>query len=161
MKNKIKYLTKEQCIRQGFVKTDNGYYKMTVLEKYLAKGWLDLGNTKYSENDRMRAARRFQKDYEQSCFMTAKISSYRERVDSCGKNIEDIEAICKARASYAQALKQVPKEFLEAVYQVCINNKDFESAQAVSERRKLELSFSFKRDVCRGLDYLIKFYWSK
>ncbi len=41
---------------------------MSVLERFAEKGWLDFGDSKYSAQDRLKAAEKLQKDYEQSYF---------------------------------------------------------------------------------------------
>ena len=84
----------------------------------------------------------------------------RERIDSKGKNANDVEMICKARKRYEEAARHVPGEFWSAVKRVCLENRDFEVSKQFSERRRMEIGFLLKCDLCRGLDRLIKFYWS-
>ena len=97
------YIDKAECLRRGYVRKSCGIYKMSLLEKYAARGWLELGDPKYSREDRLRAAKRLQKDCEMSHFMSVGVSGTREKVDGKGKNADDVEAICKARERYFAA----------------------------------------------------------
>lgn len=99
------YIDKAECLRRGYVRKSRGVYKMSLLEKYAARGWLELGDPKYSREDRLRAAKRLQKDCEMSHFMSVGVSGTREKVDGKGKNADDVEAICKARERYFAAVK--------------------------------------------------------
>lgn len=157
---KIKgYIDKAECVRRGFVRKNGRIYKMSILEKYAAKGWLEMGNEKYSAADRVKAAERLQRDYEMSHFLSFGTSAVRERVDSCGKNASDIDLICKARERYFEAVKQVPEEFWPVIEQVCLENRDICLSKEDGGKRKAEISYAIKRDLCRGLDRLIKYYW--
>lgn len=51
------YIDKAECLRRGYVRKSRGIYKMSLLEKYAARGWLELGDPKYSREDRLRAAK--------------------------------------------------------------------------------------------------------
>ena len=75
------YIVKAECLRRGYVRKSCGIYKMSLLEKYAARGWLELGDPKYSREDRLRAAKRLQKDCEMSHFMSVGVSGTREKVD--------------------------------------------------------------------------------
>ena len=160
MKKDQQYVSREDCVRRGFVRKNGGIYKMSVLERFAEKGWLDFGDSKYSAQDRLKAAEKLQKDYEQSYFMSMSAGGIRERIDSKGKNANDVEMICKARQRYEAAARHVPGEFWSAVKRVCLENRDFEVSKQFSERRRMEIGFLLKCDLCRGLDRLIKFYWS-
>ena len=114
---------------------------MSVLERFAEKGWLDFGDSKYSAQDRLKAAEKLQKDYEQSYFMSMSAGGIRERIDSKGKNANDVEMICKARKRYEEAARHVPGEFWSAVKRVCLENRDFEVSKQFSERRRMEIGF--------------------
>lgn len=154
------YIDKAECLRRGYVRKSCGIYKMSLLEKYAARGWLELGDPKYSREDRLRAAKRLQKDCEMSHFMSVGVSGTREKVDGKGKNADDVEAICKARERYFAAVKQIPEEFWPVVREVCLENRGAVLTEKAGGRRKQEMSYAAKRDLCRGLDRLIRYYWS-
>lgn len=77
-----------------------------------------------------------------------------------GKNADDVEAICKARERYFAAVKQIPEEFWPVVREVCLENREAVLTEKAGGRRKQEMSYAAKRDLCRGLDRLIRYYWS-
>jgi hypothetical protein len=81
-------------------------------------------------------------------------------VDGKGKNADDVEAICKARERYFAAVKQIPEEFWPVVREVCLENREAVLTEKAGGRRKQEMSYAAKRDLCRGLDRLIRYYWS-
>ncbi len=159
MENQEKYIDKKSCVRQGFVHSKGGVCKMTLLERYALRGWLELGNPRYSKEDRLKAAECLQQDFERSCFMSGSVFSAKEKVDCKGKSALDIEFICKARERYFRAVKHVPDEFWPVVKSVCLENREPETDVSKS-RWKSEMNYAMRRDLCRGLDRLIQFYWN-
>ncbi len=153
------YINKDECIRRGYIRKNGGVYKMSLLEKYAAKGWLAFGNPRYSQADRLRAAQRLQRDCETSHFMSIGVSGTREKIDGKKKNADDVEAICRARERYFAAIKQIPEEFLPVVREVCLENKEMSLPQGVIGQRKAEMNYAARHDLCRGLDRLIRYYW--
>lgn len=161
MSNREKYIDKESCSRQGFVRRKGGVCKMTLLERYALRGWLELGNPRYSKEDRLKAAECLQQDFEKSCFMSVSAFSAKEKVDGKGKSALDIEFICKARERYFQAVEHIPDEFWPVVKSVCLENREPEQeADTSNSSRKTEMNYAMRRDLCRGLDRLIRFYWN-
>ena len=155
----VKYVSKKDCVESGFIKTEKGIYKMSLLERYYNKGWLDLGNERYSAKDRLSAAAKLREDYEMSRFFNATSTSYREKVDGGNMTgILEIDVICEARERYFAAIKTIPEEFLSVVKNVCLEGKEPKLPSDLPERRKLELIFSLRRDLCRGLDRLVGYY---
>ena len=154
-----KYISKTDCMKNGFVKNKNGIYKMTLLERYYTRGWLDFGCEKYSAKDRFDAAEKLQKDYEASRFMLVSAVGIKQKIDgTVAMGVDDVESICKARERYFAAVKQIPEEFFSVIQKVCLEGKELDIAEDLPERRKLEVSFSLKLDLCRGLDRLVRFY---
>lgn len=150
------YINKTQCSQQGFVKLDKGYYKMTILEKYFNRNWLDLGSKKYSGEDRLNAGSRLFQDYSASGFESMRAVGWgKEKVDCSGSPSEDIYG---ARLNYFSAVKSIPKEFWPVVRTVCIQDTELLAGDDLPERRKLEVTYAMKCDLCRGLDRLIEFY---
>ncbi len=157
-----KYVTKKDCLKHGFIKTKSGICKITLLERYYLKGWLEYGNEKYSAQDRFKAAEALQQDYEMSRFMLISASGARQKIDcNVANGIEELEFICEARNRYFEAIKQIPDEFLSVIHKICLEGVEPELPNGLSDRRKLELSFSYKRDLCRGLDRLVQHYMLK
>lgn len=55
----VDYINKQDCECLGFIRLQDGtLYRQSVLEKYKSKGWLSFGDSRYSEDDRMKAGRR-------------------------------------------------------------------------------------------------------
>ncbi len=154
------YINKKECIRRGYIRKNGYIYKMSLLDKYAQKGWLEYGNPRFSKDDRLRAARRFQSDYEMSHFASVGISGTHEKIDLQTQKPIDIEAICKARENYFAAIKQIPEEFLPIVRAVCLENRELKIDRKEHNRRRSEMVYAQRRDLCRGLDRLISFYWS-
>ena len=52
----VDYINKQDCECLGFIRLQDGtLYRQSVLEKYKSKGWLSFGDSRYSEDDRMKA----------------------------------------------------------------------------------------------------------
>ncbi len=154
------YIDKQECCRRGYVRHNGKIYKMTLLEKYAARGWLEFGDPKFSVEDRLRAAKRLQKDYEMSRFMSVSASDFRERVDVVGRGAGDLETICRARESYFAAVKQIPAEFWPVVKAVCLENKEPDWLENMPKRTRAEANYAKRCDLCRGLDRLLRHYWA-
>lgn len=159
MTNNESYIDRKECIRRGFVYKDGIVVKMSLLEKYAARGWLSFGNSRFSADDRMRAALRLQRDYEASRFMSATVSGWNEKVDCQSQNITDIESVCRAREAFFIAKSEVPEEFWPAVEAVCLLNKEPPAEKSVAKRRVTEMGYARRLDLCRGLDRLVRHYW--
>ena len=59
----MKYTTKQDVINKGFTKKNNIIYKKSVLERWYDKGWLELENSKYSADERLRCGMKLAFDY--------------------------------------------------------------------------------------------------
>lgn len=154
-----KYITKNDCIKKGFIKTGKGIYKMSLLEKYFKNGWLEFGSDRYSSDDRFSAALKLQRDYEMSCFAGSSSAALKQKIDgSSGLGIEDIDSIRRARDRYFGAIKQIPEEFWGIVKRICIDGLEPKIPEGLANRRRLEFCFSLKRDLSRGLDRLVRYY---
>jgi len=159
MKEKLDYIDKKECIRRGYVKIDGLYYKMTVLEKYMRKGWLEYGSRQYSGQDRFAAGEKLVENYMRCRFDNGNNSAWgKERVDGTPLTKEDLDSICRARDRYFAVIRKVPREFWPVVRRVCLENRELEVDDNVAARRKQELMYALKQDLCRGLDRLIEVY---
>ena len=78
------------------------------------------------------------------------------RVDGdVGGNCENKEYF---RGCYDRAIREIPAEFYPAVHRVCIEDQDL--AADGNNYCRYNTLFADRRDLCRGLDRLIKFYLS-
>lgn len=159
MQEEQKYIDKKECERRGYVKIGKLYYRMTVLEKYLHKGWLDFGDRRYTGLDRFQAGEKLAEDYVKCRFAAGRSSDWgKERVDGTPLKSEDLDGVCRARDRYFAVIKAVPKEFWPAVRKVCLENREIAVEEELPARRKQEMMFALKQDLCRGLDRLAEVY---
>ena len=132
-------------------------YKMTVLEKYLATGYLDLGDRNVTALDRLGAGNRLFADYYLGKAGDLSITDIsRIRVDGSRAAGEAAKRLYHLDC-YAKAMKSVPAEFWPVVRRVVIENEPLTAAGSKLEvKRNL---YAQRLDLCRGLDRLVKFYW--
>lgn len=149
------YISKKECERRGFLRTEKGVRKMTLLEKLCYGGRLSYGTDKYRSEDRLAAGERFISDYEKNGFKSVQSSLGKEKVDCSIKGGDKSFYIC---SRYLNAKKYIPREFWPAVKKICLDNKLPEPDEKIPARRRSEMAYAFYNDLCRGLDRLIEFY---
>lgn len=134
---------------------------MSVLERYYADGVLDLKSTRdYTALSRLSAGLVLAKDAYLARISNIKSTDLSKiRVDGCCGS-EETEKTLFHRDRYNKALRAIPREFLNIVHHVCIDDLPIAANDNsnMSARRKSEMSFSLKLDLVRGLDRLIDFY---
>ena len=59
----MKYITKQDALNKGLIKKDGKIYKLSVLEIWFKKGYLDLDKSKYSADERLEYGLRLVFDY--------------------------------------------------------------------------------------------------
>ena len=150
------YVSKESLEAEGFVKIGSGVYKMNVLERYAAAGYLDFGAKKYTAVDRVGAGKRLYRDFYLSGVQSVgAIDMSRIRVDGQG-NIEETSRRLHHLDCYQKAMAVVPSEFWPTVRRVCLEDKPLK-AQGTKLDIKRQL-YALRVDLCRGLDRLCDFY---
>ena len=138
------------------------FAKFTVLEKFLAKGWLRLGGKRYSEKDRIWAGNRLADVYFRCAFPAAQaINPARVFVDVSKGGKEMFDKVLAAREEYFAIMAKIHKDYWPIVRRVCIEDKEPVVVGEKKLMRKALVSFSLKVDLCRGLDELIDFYREK
>lgn len=155
------YLTKEECIKRGIVRTaDNKYHKLTMLSKYLVSGWLDFGTRRYSAVDRVSAGLRLYRDYYHSNLNNVSANDVsRVKVDGHGNGITP-EFVLDAQDKYNKAIRSMPREFWGIVSRVCCEDKGF-ILNGESDRKKVYSKHRQAMVLCLGLDRLIEHYRSR
>ena len=134
------------------------YYRLTVLERYLERGWLDFGNRDYRDEDRFVVGEELLEDFQKCRFSGTKASDFgKERVGGTPLPQADLESVCRARDRYFAKVRQIPSEFWPVVRQVCLENVEPNVPENVPARRRNEMLYAAKRDLCRGLDRLIEY----
>jgi len=155
MTDKMKYVDKDECFQNGFVRTGKGVMRLSVLERLYRKGRLEYGSKKYGAADRLAAGERLTADFEKARFTIASASWRNERVDCRGGGKDFLTDI---RSRYLTAIRHIPHEFWPAVRAACVENRMPEADKRLSARKRLEESYVWCCDLCRGLDRLIEYY---
>lgn len=138
------------------------FAKFTVLEKFLAKGWLRLGNSKYSETDRIWVGNRLADVFFRCAFPSAQaINPARVFVDVSKGGKDMFDKVLEARDEYFAIIAAVHDDYWPVVRRVCIEDKEPVVINEKKFMRKALVSFSLKVDLCRGLDEIIDFYKEK
>ena len=56
------YTSKQDVINKGIIKQGGVFYKQTLLEVWYNKGWLELNDSSYGSDDRLRFGLKFMRD---------------------------------------------------------------------------------------------------
>lgn len=130
--------------------------KLTVLEIYQKRGWLDNKKSMWSASDRVGVGLQLRDIREQAGLGAMSAIDYeKERVDCsikmAGSHRETAESL------YFKATGFIPKEFRYTVINVCCDNR-YIKAQGVTNQEIMSDRHLQIIDLCRGLDYLIEFF---
>lgn len=151
------YISPEELAKRGFTVRDNQVYRLTLIERYFEKGWLEFGDHRLTPEIRLEAADRLAADFYFSRFpQNSAIDWQKERVDG-GLNKCEPTAVLDARDRFFKAIKAIPSEFWPVVQDVVL----YETRPDIGGATKAmynELLAVFKRDLCRGLDRLALHY---
>ena len=152
------YITKEECERRGIIRGKDGIYrKLTTLEKYFSKGWLDFGSKNILSAWRIAAGIRFHDDFDASFFnCTPAIDLEKIKVDG-GKSQNLPDSALDARFRVRAAVEAIGKPYNTLVYCVCGEDKpiSIKRISVAQYRHDLELA---KEYLCLGLDKLVNHY---
>lgn len=131
-------------------------YKLNILEKMAAAGWLDYGNRKYSAVDRLSAGARLWRDFYLGGLTELRANDLGKiKVDGGGSG-KTSDRRLDFRNAYEKACRAVPSEFWQVVRQVVVEDKPLK-AEGSERQVKYEL-YRQRVDLCRGLDRLIEHY---
>lgn len=156
----IKYTSKQDAINKGIVKKNGVFCKQSVLETWHSKGWLELDHSRFSGDDRLRFGLKFIGDYQylrRSQITTVSLENNKINVSSRIQSDNLLDAIDR----YRKALRSIPREFWPMVRRICLEDLPPEYPASISDRKKAYLSFLYRTDLCRGLDYVIEAYTHK
>lgn len=130
-----------------------------VLYRYADAGWLDMGDKRYTAEDRIRVAERLHRDFRLSQFSNCKaVELGKITPEICG-DFTLLDNVLDARTRYQQAMMSIPHEFWPSVRRVCIEDKElFDNDNGESKRQQAYRTYAAKVDLCRGLDRLIEHY---
>lgn len=151
------YVSPELLKKQGFVIKDGLPYRMTLIERYYSKGWLEYGDKRIDSGIRLDSANQLAADFYYSRFPSnAAIDWQKERVDG-GFNKAEPEPVLDARNRFFKAIRSVPREFWPVVQDVVLYETRPDIGGATQLAYKQEL-YRMKVDLCRGLDRLAWHY---
>lgn len=153
----INYTNRQDSINKGLCKKDGVLYKKSLLEIWHSKGWLDIPNSKFSADDRLRCGLRLALDYH--IISRANLHSghiFNNKVDLSA--IGESNTVLEAKVNYNKAIKAVPAEFWPIVRKICIEEKEPVAPIEMSERQKTYFYYMNRIDLCRGLDRIAEIY---
>ena len=130
-----------------------------VLLRYALDGYLDFGSDKYSSDLRYKAGNQLFTDFILGGGDGVKaIDMSKIRVDG-GGNGEKTAKCSHHHDMYNKAMASVPDEFWPVVRKVCIDDEEIRfKGSDLDVKRKL---YAARVDLCRGLDRLVEFYYTK
>lgn len=151
------YISPEELAKRGFTVRGAVVVRLSLIERYYEKGWLNHGDSRLTPEIRLEAADRLAADFYFSRFpQNSAIDWQKERVDG-GLNKTEPAAVLDARDRFFKAIKSIPAEFWPVVQDVVL----YETRPDIGGATKAmynELLAVFKRDLCRGLDRLAFHY---
>ena len=155
------YINKAECEKRGFVREADGkFYKLNTLERYGRDGWLDFGDKRSSETDRISAGNRLGRDFYLARLEPVSANDVRKvKVDGHGSSVLP-ETVLAARDRFNKAMQSVPREFWPVVSRVCCEDKKI-VLSGDSERQRSHQKYALSQLLCFGLDRLIEHYRSK
>ena len=137
----------------------------TLLDRFYVKGWLSSATYKsqwhwITAEARLRAGKRLAQDwylgYPTGC---KAINLEKIRVDG-GYNKPASETQNIHQDYFNQAIRVIPEEYLAIVWRVVIDDKDVLHKKSNTRKESYE-NHDIKRDLCRGLDRLVRHYDEK
>lgn len=143
-KEKIKYVTQSKR-------------RLSVIENYYEQGLLGIVVGRWSPEDRLNIGLRLARDFYLSRLSSVSAIDYsKDRVDT-SINIKEPDYVLCARDRYNKAIRSIPSDFYPAVSEVCCYNRLIKGKGSTERQRRYD-RYNKICDLCRGLDYLIKFY---
>ena len=151
----LEYIDKQECLRRGFVKEQDGvYHKRKMLERYAHDGWLDKNG---SSTDRVSAGNRLGRDFYLARMQSISANDVGKiKVDGHGSGVQSDSSL-RALDRFNAAMRAVPTEFWPTVNTVCCFDEDI-----VPEGNNRSQRLNDKREQMQllrlGLDRLIFHY---
>ena len=127
----------------------------SLLMDYYRQGFLDVEENKYCAGDRLRAGETLQEDHAKAKLDIHGSDPSKIRVDISGFKQEP-ESVMIHKDRYYKAIKAIPKEFLDVMRAVVIDEKNLPTGREVGR----EKAYKARWCLCMGLDYLCEHYAS-
>lgn len=131
--------------------------RLSVIENYFEKGFLSFFPG-YTPDERLAAAKRLHADYIRGAVPDlGAIDPARIRVDGSA-NGADSEKVLFYRDLFNKAVRSIPAEFFPVIRRVCLEDKELKAGKGGGRYARYNEFYAAKKDLCRGLDRLVKFY---
>lgn len=154
------YTSKQDAIEKGLVKKDGRIYKLSILEIWYKKGYLDYELSKYSAKERLEYGLRLSLDFQ--IINRANLrSGYLANTKIDNMHPTQSLSLLNAIHRYNSVIRSIPSEFWPVVRRICIEDKDLNISKTMSERQRNYFSYLSRIDLCRGLDRVIEAYTKK
>ena len=157
------YINKKEALKRGYIRrTEGGYYKKSVLEKYFDGGYLKLSDSNFSAEDRKKVGEQLAKDFYLGNYHNLQsVKLFADNIRSTGSYSREEALFYKER--YLNAIRAIPAEFWPAVRCVCIEDKELFSRPEIPKNSLLHKNniYHQKMLLCLGLERFIKFYLQK
>ena len=128
--------------------------RKTLLEQLYDKGWLDYPASPYDSKARLQAGLRLIYNYQ--IMLRGNLHSgyiFNNKID-VSSSLES-RLYNDALDFYRCCLRAIPSEFWQIVRLICIEEKMPVIPSSYSERMQSHISYSYRMDLCRGLDRII------
>ena len=156
-------MAKNMALKRGYVIDDKGRMRRkTVLDKYFEEGALNLPKSPFSAAQRKKAGEILARDHYLGHYNTLQsIKYYESNIKSTGERGIEISLYYKNK--YLEAMKNIPHEFRDAVYRVCIEDRKLIMEQEKTDKilQNKNIVFYRKMLLVLGLERLLKFYLQK
>jgi hypothetical protein len=154
---KEQYVKPQQDQVARLVRKNGIIYKRSVLEMWYDKGWLELENSRFCADDRLRFGLKLALDYyilsKENLHSSYRLNDKVDRSFGCENN-----GVLDAKDRYEKAIRNVPAEFWAQVRTVCLEDEEPKAPEGLSERQKAYFYYLYRVDLCRGLDRVVAAY---
>lgn len=133
--------------------------RLTVLEWYASKGFLDFVNRRFKEHTsemRVDAGHRLYTDWYMAHKSVGAINYEKDKVD-CSIKPESPKQL-EAQERFNRAMRAIPKDFRSMVFQVAVQNRQIFENPELSRWDKQAQKKVNTILLCMGLDNLISHY---
>lgn len=155
-------MEKTAAIKKGYVQDNNGRLRRkNALDSYFEQGYLELPHSPFSAEKRKKAGEILARDfYLGNRHNLQSIKFLESNIPTTGEVGIEISLYYKNR--YLEAIKNIPYEFREVVFRVCIEDKKIVSGTNSNKNlRDKNFIYYQKMLLVLGLERLLKYYLTK
>lgn len=156
-------MEKNEAIKKGYTKDNNGRLRRkTVLLSYFEQGYLELPKSPFKAEKRKKAGEILARDYYLgNRHNLQSIKLLESNIPTTGETGIEISLYYKNR--YLEAMKNIPYEFREVVFKVCVEDKKIVADTKNNNKNLRDKNFIYyqKMLLVLGLERLLKYYLTK